>query len=366
MIALAEKRKGTYPQANNDGVEMNRRVTIRAAGSYDRLEIERFRSAPLAPGKVRIRVDAIGVNYADCVVRMGLYASAKTYVGWPITPGFEVAGEITAIGDGVSNDRVVGERVMAVTRFGGYSTELDLPPQQVFPIPDGWCVEQAAAFPAVFLTAYYGMFELAHPRPGQTLLVHSAAGGVGGALLQLARIAECRAIGVVGASHKVPIARDVCAAAVIDKSTAALWPTARTHAPDGYDLIFDANGVSTLDASYRHLATGGKLVVYGFHGMLPRSGGRPNWLKLGWDYLRTPRFNPLSMTSDNKSVLAFNLSFLFHQQALLAEAMMRLLDWAAAEKIRPPQVRCYPFEAVSDAHRDLESGRTVGKLVLRP
>lgn len=196
------------------------------------------------------------------------------------------------------------------------------------------------------------------------MLVHSAAGGVGGALLRLAKIAGCRAVGVVGAAHKVEAANAAGAEAVIDKSADDLWRAAEQIAPKGYDAVFDANGVATLRASYEHLAPMGRLVVYGFHSMLPKRGGRPSSAKLAWDYVRSPRFHPIRMTGENWSVMAFNLSYLFDRRDLLAEAMGRLLAWAAEGRAPPPPVATYPLARVADAHRDLESGRTVGKLVL--
>jgi NADPH:quinone reductase-like Zn-dependent oxidoreductase len=236
----------------------------------------------------------------------------------------------------------------------------------VFPLPARFDMAQAAGFPTVFLTAYYALFELAHPRPGNTLLVHSAAGGVGGALLQLGRIAGCRTVGVVGSSHKVEAARALGADVVIDKSREDLWRVAEQAAPRGYDVVLDANGVSTLRESYRHLARPGKLVIYGFHSMLPREGGRPNWVKLASDFLRTPRFEPLKLTNDNASVLAFNLSYLFERRDVLEEAMGRLLAWVDEGRIAPLAVTRFPLDRVADAHRALESGSTVGKLVLVP
>ncbi|MFN7134248.1 MAG: synaptic vesicle VAT-1 family membrane protein [Myxococcales bacterium] len=315
-------------------------------------------------GEVRVRVSAAGVNYADCVVRMGLYASAKEYVGWPITPGFEFAGEVDAVGEGVT-DLQVGDAVLGVTRFGGYATHVVVPRVQLFSIPPGWTHAQAAGFPAVYLTAYFALFELAHPRPGCDVLVHSAAGGVGSALLTLGRIAGCRMVGVVGASHKIEAAIAAGADTVIDKSREDLWPAAERLAPKGYEVVLDANGVSTLRDSYAHLASPGKLVVYGFHSMLPHSG-RPNWLKLARDWLRTPRFNPLDMTNANRSVLAFNLSYLFDEQRRFVEAMARLRGWIDEGRIPPPRVTTFPLAQVADAHRALESGQTVGKLVLLP
>ncbi|WPB76795.1 medium chain dehydrogenase/reductase family protein [Archangium violaceum] len=342
-----------------------RKVVIPRAGGYDRLTLQTQPDPTPAPEEVVVTSEAIGVNYADCVIRMGLYASAKEYVGWPITPGFEFAGTVSAVGSAVT-DLAVGARVFGVSRFGGYSTHVAVPRHQVFPLPARFDMAQAAGFPTAFLTAYYALFELAHPRPGSTLLVHSAAGGVGGALLQLGRIAGCRTVGVVGSSHKVETARALGADVVIDKSREDLWRAAERAAPKGYDVVLDANGVSTLRDSYRHLARPGKLVIYGFHSMLPREGGRPNWVKLAADFLRTPRFDPLSLTNANASVLAFNLSYLFERRDVLEEAMGRLLAWVDEGRITSPPVTRIPLERVAEAHRALESGSTVGKLVLVP
>jgi NADPH:quinone reductase-like Zn-dependent oxidoreductase len=342
-----------------------RRVTIKKAGSYERLELETVAGLVPGPGEVVIEVAATGVNYADCIVRMGLYSSAKEFVGWPITPGFEVAGTVGAVGEGVT-DLEVGAPVYGVTLFSGYASQVKVDRNRVFALPAGLKPEEAAGIPAVFLTAYYGLIELARPRAGQKILVHSAAGGVGGSLVQLAKVFGCEVTGVVGGAHKVEAARAFGADHVIDKSSEDLWAAAERYAPRGYDIVCDANGVATLGESYAHLRTPGKLVVYGFHTMMPKTGGRPNWLKLAWGWLRTPRFNPLDMTQDSKSVLAFNLSYMFEEQWLLDEAMNAIGGWLAEGKIKAPPVTVYPLDRVADAHRDLESGKTIGKLILVP
>ena len=340
-----------------------KKFVVHRPGDHDRLVLETHPDLHPARGQVCVATRAIGVNYADCIVRMGLYESAKKYVGWPITPGFELAGTVAAMGDGVT-DLDVGDEVFAVTRFGAYATNVCVPRHQVFRLPSSQTPLQAAAFPVVFLTAWFALCELCKLRPGMRVLVHSAAGGVGGALVQIAKIFDCHVVGVVGGSHKVDAVRALGADAVIDKSREPLWQRARGEAPDGYDVVLDANGVETLRKSYRHLAPTGRLVIYGFHTMLPKQGGKPNLLRLAFDWLRTPRFDPLRLTNDNKSVLAFNLSYLFERQDLLAEGMTSLLDWLAAGKIKPLEVTEYPFERVADAQRDIESGKTVGKLVL--
>lgn len=326
-----------------------KKVLVRAAGGYDRLEIVEEPDPTPKEGEELVDVEAIGINYADCIVRMGLYESAKEYVGWPITPGFEVAGR--------TRD---GRRVIALTRFGGYATKLVVPKHQVFAAPERFSIAEAAGFAVVDLTAWYALFELCRLRKGMTLLVHSAAGGVGGALVVLGKQAGCRVVGVVGAAHKVDHVRALGADVVIDKSSEDLWRAAERASPKGYDVVLDANGVATLRASYAHLAPTGRLVIYGFATMLPRGRGRPSWPKLAVDWARTPRFDPLEMTNANKSVMAFNLSYLFERAELLTEAMNDLL----ARELPAPATQTFPFDRVADAHRAIESGSTVGKLVL--
>ncbi len=340
-----------------------RKIVVHRPGGYARLCLEDHPDPRPGAGEVLVDVRAAGVNFADCITRMGLYASARRLVGYPVTPGFEIAGTVAATGVGVEGHRL-GETVLALTLFGGYATRVAVRGEWAFPIPEGWTPAQAAGFPAAFLTAWYALFELAHPRAGTSVLVHSAAGGVGGALVQLARLAGCRVVGVVGATHKVEAARALGAEAVIDKSRQALWREAQRLAPRGYGVVLDANGATTLKASYHHLAPGGRLVVYGFHSMLSKGRGTPNPLRLLWGRLRTPRFDPLRLTGENRSVLAFNLSLLGDRTDLMRQAMAELLGWAAQGRIRPLATTTYPMHEVTRAHRDLESGRTTGKLVL--
>jgi len=170
---------------------------------------------------------------------------------------------------------------------------------------------------------------------------------------------------VVGAAHKIDHARATGATEVIDKSSGPLWPAAQRFASEGFDAVFDANGVETLRQSYAQLAPTGRLVVYGFHSMLPRSG-RLNWLTLARDWLRTPRFNPLSMTRDNKSVLAANLSFLQSHAPSLRQGMLWLLERFERGELQPLPVETWPLRDAAKAQQRIESGQTIGKLALIP
>jgi threonine dehydrogenase-like Zn-dependent dehydrogenase len=195
-------------------------ISIGSAGGYDKLEYKALKDGCFTEGAnvnlsnipeedlVVVKTFACGVNYADVCIRWGLYDSAKKFVGWPITPGFEFSGEIVSKGSNV-HEFEVGQHVFGVSLFGGYSHRIRVPQQQLFPLPDKLDKYQAAGFPAVALTAWYALFELARPRPGSWVLVHSAAGGVGSTLVQLAKIAGCQVVGVVGATHKVELVKQL-------------------------------------------------------------------------------------------------------------------------------------------------------------
>jgi NADPH:quinone reductase-like Zn-dependent oxidoreductase len=340
-----------------------RKVVIRGPGGHEKLAFEEGPTPAPGPGEVAVATRAIGVNFADVVVRMGLYESAKEYVGWPITPGFECAGTVAALGAGVT-DLAVGDDVVALTRFGAYATHVVVPRAFALKKPAALAFSEAGAFFVAHLTAWYALRELANLRRGQRVLVHSAAGGVGSALLQVAKVIGAFSVGVVGAPHKVDVAKRSGADAVIDKSSESLWDAARRHAPAGYHVALDANGVETLKGSYRHLAPTGRLIVYGAHTMLRRGAQRPNWPMLAVQFLRTPRFNPLDLTNDNKSVMAFNLSYLFDEQELFQRSTAELVGWLESGAIQPPPVTEFAFDDVAKAHAALESGASVGRVVL--
>jgi NADPH:quinone reductase-like Zn-dependent oxidoreductase len=363
------------------------KVVIRSPGGYDRLVLETCPDLTLGPAdkeSVVVDIAASGVNYADCAIRWGVYESAKRFVGWPITPGFEFAGRVREVGSQVTGVRL-GDAVMGITLFGAYATQVRVPAKHLFAVPPGFSLEQAAGFPAAFMTAYHALFQLIRLPERASILVHSAGGGVGSALVQLGHAAGFRVVGVVGASAKVDYVRSLGADAVVDKSAfaskKALWAHLRSLATDPgaagkdsgaglgaglYDAVLDANGPATLRESYASLRPTGKLVAYGSHGILPKGSarGRLNYFKAAWGLLTMPRFEPLRLINENRSVIGFNLSFLFERDDLLGEGMTALLALAREGKIRPPAVRSFSLREAAEAHRWIETGRSTGKLVL--
>jgi NADPH:quinone reductase-like Zn-dependent oxidoreductase len=267
----------------------------------------------------------------------------------------------------------VGAEVFGVARFYSYAEYVVVPWRQLFPRVPSWSPVQLAGFPAVFLTALYAIRHCARVEPGARVLVHSASGGVGLALCQLLRTLNCSVIvGVVGRSHKVAAARLAGATHVIDKSLAGseLWSQIERVAPN-FDAVFDANGVETLRNSFEHVAPGGTLVVYGFHTMLPTTGGDVNiwsaplaFLRLAWNWLRSPTIDPMVLTTANRTVSGFNLSYLFDKIDLFESYMQDMVALMHAGKLTPPPVQEFDLADVGSAHRALESAQTVGKMVL--
>lgn len=340
-----------------------KRVLVRRPGGHEALELVEEDDPLPGPGEVRVRARAAGINYADTIVREGWYEAAKGR--YPLTPGFEFAGVVDLVGDDIASAGGFkpGDRVFGFTRFGGYASVQIAEPRRLRLCPSDWDFTDCAGLPAVHFTAYHALFQVAKVVKGETILVHSAAGGVGMALLQQAKIAGCRVVGVVGCGpRKAEVASDFGADIVVTRSR-RLWEEVDAAVPEGFDAIFDANGVTTPRSGFKRLKLGGRLVIYGFAEMFPR-GGRPSTTRLLWNWLRVPRFSPLAMTAANRSVMGFNIVFLTDRAELAKDGFDATLAWARAGLIRKSPVTTFPLERVADAHRALESGDTVGKVVL--
>lgn len=331
--------------------------------------------APLAStpsGLVVVRNHAFSVNYADVCIRWGLYESALRYVGWPIIPGFDVAGvvEVTA-GDGKSCFKK-GDRVFGCSMFGGYSSRVATSERMLMRIPDNMDFEVAASLPAVAGTALHavclaGLWPAEPMGNSKVALVHSAAGGVGAMLCQILRLRGLRVVGIVGSASKVAS----CGAdIVVDKSCEDWFAVAKRHSPEGYCAVFDANGVASLSSSYKLLSRNGRLVVYGFHSNLPKCDGGLGmlspwtWLLMGLDILRMPRFDAMALTLDSKAVLGFNLSFFAEEHELVAKYLGQISQWVTEGKLTAPAIRGFSLTETREAHAALQSGRTVGKMVV--
>jgi synaptic vesicle membrane protein VAT-1 len=328
--------------------------------------------ADVPPDCVLVYNEAFSVNYADCCIRWGLYESANKFCGFPICPGFDMAGRVERVGSDVTN-LAVGDRVFGCSLFGSYSSRILVPAIHVRRIPLDLTFAQAASIPTVALTSLYALFLAGHfPTPSQftnkAILIHSAAGGVGSMLVQMSKLLGLSpVVGVVGRTSKVDAAKALGCDVVIDKSQQDLWKEARRASPNGYSAVMDSSGVATIAQSYEHLAQTGRLVVFGFHTNLPLGNASLSpidWIRMGFKMVRMPTFDPMEMGSDNKAVLAFNLSFFSNETMMLSNLFSQILQWIEEGKLQCPRIVEMSMSEVGEAHGLLQSGATVGKIVL--
>jgi len=367
------------------GLEQLRVVTLRKGVATVGYNVTHFCPPPFTPALspsstiipadcVVIRNEAFSVNYADCTIRWGLYESAKKFVGWPIVPGFDVAGVVEAVGS--ESKFKVGDQVFGVTMFGAYSSRVIIPDVQLRPIPKGLSTSQAAALPCVSLTALYALYLAGHfpltktKSNNRAILIHSAAGGVGSMLVQMSKLLGLSpVVGVVGNSSKVDAAKSLGCDVVIDKSTESdLWAAVEHASPQGYATIMDANGVSTLQGSYDHLAPTGRLIVFGFHSNLPMGRAMLSpmeWIRMAKKMMSMPKFDPMDLTVENKSVLGFNLSFCADEKEQLLQLFEQICLWLNKGDICCPRVVEMEMDRIGEAHELIQSGKSIGKIVIR-
>ncbi len=333
-----------------------KQLVIPRYGPPEVLEVWEAPDPPVEPGTVRIRVHAAGINFSDLLARQGLYPDAPKP---PCTIGYEVAGVVDAVGDGVTTPRR-GEPVVATTRFGGQSELVVVPASSVFPLPAGWSAEQGAAFPIVYLTAHHLLVRVGAAQRGETVLVHAAAGGVGLAVAELGRILGLRVLGLASAG-KHDILREY-GVEPLDGRDPRWFEAVRAAVPRGVDVVLDAVGGDSWRQGYRLLAPAGRLVCYGAS-VLSEGSGR-NMLKTLWRVLRFPRFAPLALMNDNRSVAGVNLGHLWNDRAVLEPQVAALLGYARAGTLTPRVDRAFPLAEAAAAHRYIHERRNVGKVVL--
>jgi NADPH:quinone reductase-like Zn-dependent oxidoreductase len=335
-----------------------RQVVITRHGPPEVLEVQEAANPEPAAGEVRIAVRAAGVNFADVLARLGLYPDAPAP---PVVVGYEVAGIIDATGPGTPRFHP-GERVVALTRFRGYSTHVVTPVDFVFPLPERLSDAQGAALPVNYLTALIALYRMANISPGETLLIHGAGGGVGIAATQLARLRRANIIGTASVGkHDALHAFGVTHA--IDYRTADVAREVRRLTNDrGVDVVLDPIGGKSFKTSYQLLAPLGRMVIYGVSALA--GGARRSWWRAARTIMQMPTFKPLALLNQNRGVFGLNLGHLWNERAQLSGAMQVLLQEVAAGRLDPVVAKTFPLDRAADAHRFMQSRANIGKVVL--
>ena len=335
-----------------------RQAVIVRHGAPDVFEMREAADPTPGPGEIRIRVRAAGINFADVLARLGLYPDAPKP---PVVVGYEVAGHVDGIGREVTGFRD-GDRVVALTRFGGYSDTVVVPAGQVFHFPDQLSDSEAAAVPVTYLTAAIALYRMAALAPGETVLVHNAGGGVGIAATQLARLRRATVIGTASA-FKHDALRSFGVDHAIDYRTADVAADVRQITKGrGVDVILDPIGGRSFMTSYRMLAPLGRLVIFGLSAAAPGER-RSLWRAFG-AWMATPRFDPMSLINRNRGVFGLHVGHLWDERRQLAPLMEMLVNELRAGRIVPVVARTFPLDRAAEAHRFIQSRANIGKVVL--
>jgi len=337
-----------------------RQVWIPRTGPPGVLEVREAADPAAGEGEVRVRVAAAGVNFADVLARMGLYPDAPPL---PAVVGYEVSGTVDAVGEGV--ERVaVGDRVAALTRFGGYADTVVVPAGQLVPLPEGFSLEAAAAIPVNYLTAWLMLVHHAGVRSGETVLVHAAAGGVGQAALQICQHRGAEVIGTAS-QPKHDRLRQMGVKRCIDYRSEDFEERVLTLTGGrGVDVALDAVGGKSFKKSYRCLAPLGKLFMFGISSFAP--GRTRSLLSALRGFVALPRFGPVGLMNDNKGVFGVNLGHLWDEGERLRDMMAELFALAGQGTLRPVVDATFPFARAHEAHAYLQDRRNFGKVLLTP
>jgi len=339
-----------------------RQVWITKAGPPEVLQVREAPDPEPKAGELRIRVEASGVNFADIMGRMGMYPDLP---GIPIVVGYEVGGRVERVGDGVGGDWV-GRDVFAMTRFGGYSDVVCVPENQVFVRPTGMSAAEGAALPVNYFTAYMLVIAMGGLKRGETMLVHSAGGGVGIAATQLAKHIGATVIGTastskheflrgIGVDHLIDYRREDFEKRTMDVTRGR-----------GVELILDAVGGDSFKKGYRLLAATGRL---GMFGMSSAATGKERSLV---SLLRTVasmpwlQFTPVSLIDQNKGVFGVNLGHMWSEVDRIRAWAGHLLELWSEGVVKPHVDKVFSFAEAAAAHHYIQDRKNLGKVVLTP
>jgi NADPH:quinone reductase-like Zn-dependent oxidoreductase len=336
-----------------------RAVVIEKTGEPEALALRERPEPSSGPGRVRVRVRAAGVNFADVMARMGLYPDAPDL---PFVPGYEVAGDVEEVGEGVE-EIAVGDRVMGGCRFGGYAEVVSLRARDVMPVPADWSYEEGASFPIVYATAYAALVSFGGLRAGERLLVQAAAGGVGIAATQIAKLLGAEIYGTASLSKHEAI-RSFGVDHPIDYRDKDFTDEVRRVSGEEQplDLVLDGIGGKSWKDGYGLLRPGGRLVMIGASSFV--TGDKRNLAKAAANLARTPRFNPIRMSSESKSVIGLNMLRLWDSRGTMEEYSEPLAQWVEQGLLRPVVAKAFPLERAADANRFVQDRKNVGKVVL--
>lgn len=337
-----------------------RAIVLDRHGGPDVLRVQELPEPLPGAGEVRVRVDAIGVNYAEVLSRRGAYGWAPAL---PYTLGMEATGTIDRLGSGVER-RAPGERVIVGAQRGAYAEWLVAPERQALPAIAGYSIEENAAFAVNYVTAWVALMEMARLRPTDRVLVSAAAGGVGTAAVQIATRFGCATVGLAGSDEKLDAIRALGAEAAVNYRAPAYEERLRTVAgADRFDVVLEVVGGEVFRSVWPVLAPFGRVVAAGFASLALRRWNPLSWLRTWRDL---PRAGIRSLAPASHGFMATHIGYLLDDPPRLARVWDELVAFVAEHDIRPVVGATFALDEMAEAHRLMESRRSVGKIVVKP
>jgi NADPH2:quinone reductase len=331
-------------------------TTGAAAGAFDLRDLP---DPVPADNQVRIAVEYSGINFADVHARLGIYQDAPPL---PSVLGYDVVGRVDAVGSACTGIRP-GMRVVAMTRFGGYATEALALCYAVSPIPEEYDGAAATALATQYVTAWYVAEEMVTLHPGDRVLIHSAAGGLGTALIQIAKRHDCTVVGVTGSASKVEYLKTlgVDIPLLLSGDLVPAYRKVAGSAP--LDVIFDPVGGSQVRKGMRLLGSGGRMVCLGVSGAV---GPHAGFVRSLWNFAGFGLLHPALLTLHSKGVIGVNMLRIGdHHPGAIQRCLREVVARAISGEFKPVVGKVYPAPEVAKAHEDMETRRTIGKIVLR-
>ena len=322
------------------------------------LEVREVPAPAPAENMLTVAVKAAGINFADLLSTRGLYPDAPKF---PCVMGYEIAGTVEAVGAGIDKSWL-GKEIFSITAFGGLSEKINIPLDLVFEKPADWSFEEAAAFPVNYHTAYALTVVVGSLKKGETVLIHNAGGGMGLAILQIARKIGAVTLGTAS-THKHAFLKEQGLDHAIDYHNQD-WEkeVLGLTQQKGVELILDPVGGAYWKKNYRLLRTTGRLGIYGFSSIYSPGGGR-YWplLKL---IFHTPFFIPLPLFDQNRGVFGINMGHYWHEKPMVNGWTKELLQWTKEGWIKPRVDKTFPFAQAVQAFQYIEQRRNMGKVLL--
>ena len=340
-----------------------RAVVITRHGGPEVLQVQERPDPPVGPGAVRIAVKAAGINFADTLARTGLYPDSPKV---PCVVGYEVAGEVESVGDGVESVKP-GERVLAGTRFNGQAELVTVGEKMVYKLPEQLSFEEGAAFPVNYATAQAGLVVMGGLKAGERVLIHAAAGGVGISATQIAKRIGAEIFGTASASKHAAIREQGVDHPIDYRSQDFAEEVRRITGGEGIDVALDALGPSSFRKDYRLLRQGGRLIMYGASEVQTgEERNLPTALRTlaKSPFSSMPWWKGLGVMNENKGVFGLNMLSWWDAEGSLDRVIEPLITALQAGDLKPVVAASFSFDQAPDAHRFIAERRNIGKVVL--